>query len=139
MNFKAVLALPKTTRSSQTHKSISFIWIVWSTLYVYLWWTPTFKRVNWFHFVRVHATRNTNSIFQMRFQPNWNFWIYYHLICNFWFNIYLSKNWVDFWEYYRLSSSLKSTQRNFICKKLLHACEREIQSYQKWFKSFQSK
>ena len=30
MNFKAVLALPKT------HKSISFIWILWSTLYVYL-------------------------------------------------------------------------------------------------------
>ena len=37
MNFKAVLALPKTADSPQTHKSISFIWIVWSTLYVYLW------------------------------------------------------------------------------------------------------
>ena len=37
MNFKAVLALQKTARSAQTHKSISFIWIVWSTLYVYLW------------------------------------------------------------------------------------------------------
>ena len=37
MYFKAVLALPKTARSAQTHKSISFIWIVWSTLYVYLW------------------------------------------------------------------------------------------------------
>ena len=37
MNFKAVLALPKTTRSAQTHRSISFIWIVWSTLYAYLW------------------------------------------------------------------------------------------------------
>ena len=37
MNFKAVLALPKTARSAQTHKRISFIWIVWSTLYVYLW------------------------------------------------------------------------------------------------------
>ena len=31
--FKAVLALPKTARSAQTHKSITFIWIVWSTLY----------------------------------------------------------------------------------------------------------
>ena len=31
-----VLALPKTAGSAQTHKSISFIWIVWSTLYVYL-------------------------------------------------------------------------------------------------------
>ena len=38
MNFRAVLALPKTASSAQTHKSISFIWIVWSTLYVYLWY-----------------------------------------------------------------------------------------------------
>ena len=37
LNFKAVLALPKTAGSAQTHKSISFIWIVWSALYVYLW------------------------------------------------------------------------------------------------------
>ena len=37
MNFKAVLALPKTARSTQNHKIISFIWSVWSTLYVYLW------------------------------------------------------------------------------------------------------
>ena len=29
--------LPKTAGSAKTHKSISFIWIVWSTLYVYLW------------------------------------------------------------------------------------------------------
>ena len=35
--FKAVLVLPKTADSAQTHKSRSFIWIVWSTLYVYLW------------------------------------------------------------------------------------------------------
>ena len=34
VNFKAVLALPKTVRSAQTHKSINFIWIVCSTLYV---------------------------------------------------------------------------------------------------------
>jgi len=33
LNFKAVLVLPKTAGSAQTHKSISFIWIVWSTLY----------------------------------------------------------------------------------------------------------
>ena len=37
MNFRAVLVLPKTAGSAQTHKSMSFIWIVWSTLYVYLW------------------------------------------------------------------------------------------------------
>ena len=27
LNFKAVLALPKTARSAQTHKSIIFIWM----------------------------------------------------------------------------------------------------------------
>ena len=37
MNFRAVLAPPKTACPAQTHESISFIWIVWSTLYVYLW------------------------------------------------------------------------------------------------------
>ena len=36
LNFRAVLALPKSARSAQTHKNISFFWIVWSTLYVYL-------------------------------------------------------------------------------------------------------
>ena len=35
-NFIAILVLPKTAGSAQTHKSMSFIWIVWSTLYVYL-------------------------------------------------------------------------------------------------------
>ena len=39
LNFKAVLTLPKTARAAKTQKSVSFIWIVWSTLYVYL-WTP---------------------------------------------------------------------------------------------------
>ena len=34
-NFEAVLALPKMAHSAQKHKSISFIWIVWSTLCVY--------------------------------------------------------------------------------------------------------
>ena len=37
LNFGAVLELPKTAGSAQTHKSISSIWIVWSTLYIYLW------------------------------------------------------------------------------------------------------
>ena len=37
LNLKAVLVPPKTAGSAQTHRSISFIWIVWSTLYVYLW------------------------------------------------------------------------------------------------------
>ena len=37
MNFRVVLVLPKTAGSAQTHKSMSFIWIVWGTQYVYLW------------------------------------------------------------------------------------------------------
>ena len=37
LNFRAVLVLPKMAASAQTHKSMSFIWVVWSTLYVYLW------------------------------------------------------------------------------------------------------
>ena len=36
LNFRAVLAQPKTAGSAQTHNSMSFIGIVWSTLYVYL-------------------------------------------------------------------------------------------------------
>ena len=36
LNFIAVLVLPKTAGSAQTHNCISFIWIIWSTLYVYL-------------------------------------------------------------------------------------------------------
>ena len=58
-------------------------------------WTPTFKRVNWFHFVRVCTCHKEYKFnFQMRFQPNWNFWIY-HLICTFWFNIYLRIEWTS--------------------------------------------
>ena len=36
LNFKAVLELPKMARTDQTNKSISFIWIVWSTLFMYI-------------------------------------------------------------------------------------------------------
>ena len=36
MNFRAVLAPPKTAGSAKTHRTMSSIWIVWSTLYVYL-------------------------------------------------------------------------------------------------------
>ena len=44
MNFKAVLALPKTARSAKTHKNISFISIVWSTLYMYIYlWIQLWK------------------------------------------------------------------------------------------------
>jgi hypothetical protein len=37
LNSRAVLVLPKTASFAQTHQSMSFILIVWSTLYVYLW------------------------------------------------------------------------------------------------------
>ena len=37
LNFRAALMQPKTAASAQTLKSMSFIWTVWSTLYVYLW------------------------------------------------------------------------------------------------------
>ena len=37
LNFEAVLVPPKMARSAQTHKTISFALIVWSTLYVYIW------------------------------------------------------------------------------------------------------
>ena len=52
LNFRAVLALPKMAHSAQTHKSIRFIRIVWSTLCVYLWlWAQSlpsgWNRVNW--------------------------------------------------------------------------------------------
>ena len=40
MNFRAVLVLPKTAGSAQTHRCMRFIWIVWSTLYLYLWLPP---------------------------------------------------------------------------------------------------
>ena len=43
--FKAVLVLPKTASSAQTHESISSIWIVWSTLYVYLWYLCQFSNI----------------------------------------------------------------------------------------------
>ena len=52
MNFKAVSALPKTAHSAQTHKSIRFTWIVWSTLYVYLCHPPTYLRKFSLHKVR---------------------------------------------------------------------------------------
>ena len=51
MNFRAVLVLPKTAGSAQTHKTMSFIWIVWSTLYVYLWGKPAnSNQSDWWYF-----------------------------------------------------------------------------------------
>jgi hypothetical protein len=47
LNFKTVLVLPKTAHSPQTNKSISFVWIVWSTLYVYLWYGAGYKLEKW--------------------------------------------------------------------------------------------
>ena len=57
LNFKAVLTLPKTAGSAQTHKSISFIWIVWSTLYVYLCSNPEIYL--WLYILHKKGQNNT--------------------------------------------------------------------------------
>ena len=58
-NFKAVLVLPKTACSAQTHKSISFTWIVRSTLYVYL-----------FEILRCQKQRAATTISQKQEEKN---------------------------------------------------------------------
>ena len=50
--------LPKTTGSAQTHKSMSFIWIVWSTLHIYLW--P--RAGHWIKWRQVHTTSQDYQI-----------------------------------------------------------------------------
>ena len=40
--------LPRMAGSAQTYKSMSFIWIVWSTLYVYLWVDPNSNMHKWY-------------------------------------------------------------------------------------------
>ena len=57
--FIAVLVLPKTASSAQTHKSMSFIWIVWSTLYVYLWFECETWNQN-FEWTKLALTNNCN-------------------------------------------------------------------------------
>ena len=63
LNFKAVLVLPKTARSAKAHKSISFIWILWSTLYVYLchvlWGLPVCHVLSWSDDRRCRLRRRT--------------------------------------------------------------------------------
>ena len=68
MNFKAVLALPKMARSAQTHKRISFIWIVWSTLYVYLWQL----RHLWSNCKMLWATRSEFECIKKNSNLEWN-------------------------------------------------------------------
>ena len=69
MNFKAVLVLPNTARSAQTHKSISFNYIVWSTLYVYLWLkSGLFPIKDWF--IKMQ-TRTVVSILLFGFEFLW--------------------------------------------------------------------
>ena len=67
MNFEAVLVLSKTAGSAQTHKSISFIWIVWSTLYVYLCACLENLGGSYPIFFQVHALEN------MRWHPQNHF------------------------------------------------------------------
>ena len=48
--------LPKTAGSAQTHKSMSFIWIVWSTLYVYLCLEPKSRAIRVPIVILIHST-----------------------------------------------------------------------------------
>ena len=50
--------MPKTTGSAQTQKCMSFIWIVWSTLYVYLWQKEELTKQN------ARNAKLVNSAFQ---------------------------------------------------------------------------
>ena len=59
MNFKAILALLKTAHSAQTHTSISFIWIVWSTLYVYLWCQAAMELIYFFQICGYHLSETS--------------------------------------------------------------------------------
>ena len=83
MNFKAVLTLPKTAPSAQTYKSITFIWIVWSTLYVYLWYKYKFLSVKNRRFAKLlslfinfsHRRKSEKIeriIFTEKSNPRWN-------------------------------------------------------------------
>ena len=59
LNSKAVSAMPKKACSAQTHKSISFTWIVCSTIYVYLWNIPILGIV--YQFWWSYVSNNTNT------------------------------------------------------------------------------
>ena len=48
--------------SAQTHKSMSFIWIVWSTLYVYLWSLVEVLLEQIYAVLTSHVTNDTVSI-----------------------------------------------------------------------------
>ena len=52
-----------TICSAQTHKSISFIWIVWSTLYVYLW--PSLKVV--YHAIQKQIIKHVKNVLTLTF------------------------------------------------------------------------
>ena len=72
MNFRALLVLPKTAGSVlpktagsvQTYKSMSFIWIVWSTLYVYLWLQVK---------LQVQKNKKVTELFKEEFLKSHNF------------------------------------------------------------------
>ena len=65
MNFRAFLVLAKTAGSARTNESMSFIWIVWSTLYLYLWSKVKFISLNIISYTYVNpirgATFTTNA------------------------------------------------------------------------------
>ena len=61
--FQTVLELSKSARSAQTHKSISFIWIVWNTLYVYLW--LAWEKIVVTHLSKLHAEKVTPYLIEL--------------------------------------------------------------------------
>ena len=93
--LKPFLAMPKTARSAMTHKSISFIWIVWSTLYVYLWTNPHKFLSNKLILYSSHRADNGSShsfvptiffflpVALCQAHVNWHFiWIWFTQDCN---------------------------------------------------------
>ena len=53
--FQCCPKLPALPRLAQTHENMSFIWIVWGTLYVYLWFwhkNTIITQETWIHMIK---------------------------------------------------------------------------------------
>ena len=126
MNFRAFLVLAKTAGSARTNESMIFIWIVWSTLYLYLWSKVKFISLNIISYTHVNpirgATFTTNAfIFNFnhfflsffsrkqntQFLPFFQFAKYQNILWLWW---YYCKNCTNF-EY---SDRISTTQRTLI-------------------------
>ena len=87
LNFNAVLALRKLAGSAQTHQSISFIWIVWSTLYVYLWRQHEFffgQATAWTHAMKLTLNYIINEDYRLLFLKIFNtILVYWKVKCSY--------------------------------------------------------